>query len=131
MLAAAVSIDEVPDAIEARLVRWGRLVRGRYEALGFDESSAIARMMAEGAGAGMASDWGASHLADDSLEIDQAVARLPRRYKSAIRLNYMTDLPTDVKARILHTSRATFYLRLNAGKVGVYMTLMGRGYAGS
>lgn len=123
-MAAVQHDDEVPDEVEYRLQRWGKLARGRFEHLGFNERSVIARMMEEGAGAAQESDWASQHLPDDCCETDKAVARLPHRYKRAIRLHYMTELPTEVKAKILHTSRASFFLRVNAGKVGVYMTLM-------
>src|SRR6188508_3047553 len=78
--------------------------------------------------AAQSTDWASDHLPDDVLETDQAIARLPPRYQEAVRIHYMTgrNWPTSAKAKHIHTSRATFFLRLNAAKVGIYMTLISR-----
>jgi DNA-directed RNA polymerase specialized sigma24 family protein len=107
------------DVIEGRLTRWGRLARGRCEDLGIPERSVLGRMIEEGFGAGQVSDWSSRHLPDDVVEVDRAVAGLPKRYKRAVRVHYLTDLPTMVKAQLLHTSRRSFYLLVSAGKQGV------------
>ena len=108
------------DLIEIRLGRWGRMARGRWENLGIGERSVLGRMIDEGPGAGQVSDWSAHHLPDDVMEVDGAVAKLPKRYRRAVKLHYLTEWPTEVKAGILHTSRRSFYLLINAGKQGVY-----------
>lgn len=107
----------MPDEIELRLERWGLLARGGYVDLGFPTHSAHECDMT-------AEDWARLHLPDDVVDTDRAVARLPRRYKRALKVQYMLDLPTNEKVKILGTSRASFFLRLNAGKVGVWMTLL-------
>ena len=114
------------DVLEGRLTRWGRLARGRCEDLGIPERSVLGRMIEEGAGAGCAGDWASRHLPDDVVEVDRAVAGLPRRYKRAIRIHYLTGWPTEVKAGILHTSCRSFYLLINCGKQGVYDRLVAR-----
>ena len=117
----------MPDWVDQRLDRWGKLARDGSG----DEWSVLARLMVEGAtGAAQVSDWLAGHLPDDVGQTDHAVAALPWRYRRAIRLQFMTHLPTEIKARALHTSRATFFLLVNAGKVGVYMNLMAQGVYG-
>ena len=86
------------DVIEMRLGRWGRLARGRWENLGIGERSVLGRMIEEGPGAGQVSDWAAHHLPDDVVEVDGAVAKLPKRYRRAVKLHYLTEWPTEVKA---------------------------------
>ena len=112
------------DLLEGRLTRWGRLARGRAEDLGIGERSVLGRMIEEGFGAGQVSDWASRHLPDDVVEVDQAVARLPRRYKRAIKIHYLTEWPTEVKAAELRTSRRSFYLLISVGKQGVYERLV-------
>jgi hypothetical protein len=118
------AVDDVPDEIEGRLERWGHLARGRYEDLGITDRSVLARIIEEGAGACQISDWASQHLPDDVVEVDQAIARLPNRYRRAIKLHYMTELDTQTKAKEMDTSRTNFFLLVNAGKVGVYMRLV-------
>ena len=131
-MAAVLAGSDIRDEIEIRLVRWGHLARGRYEDLGINDRSMLARMIEEGAGAAQVADWASQHLPDDVVETDQAVARLPKKYKRALRLHYMTEFPVEVKAKLLsiiwrrRISRSTFYLLVNAGKTGVYMTLVAR-----
>ena len=131
MAATEQSKDGIPDEIEYRLDRWGKMARGRYDMPGCGgEENVIYRLIREGAtGAAQSTeDWASEHLPDDVMETDAAVARLPYRYKEAIKVHYMwgRNLPTQVKARMLETSPATFFLRVNAAKVGVYMTLIAR-----
>ena len=114
------------DVIEMRLGRWGRLARGRWENLGIGERSVLGRMIEEGPGAGQVSDWAAHHLPDDVVEIDQAVARLPKRRRRAVKLHYLTEWPSEVKAAELGVSRRGFYLLINCGKQGVYDWLVAR-----
>ena len=114
------------DEVEVRLSYWGRKARGRYDSLGYAERSVLGRMIDEGAGAGQVSDWASQHLPDDVVEVDGAVAKLPRRYRRAVKLHYLTDWPADVKAGILRTSRRRFYLLVSIGKEGVYDRLVAR-----
>ena len=116
------------DEVEVRLSHWGRKARGRYDSLGYAERSVLGRMIEEGPGAGQVSDWASQHLPDDVVEVDGAVAKLPKRYRRAVKLHYLTEWPTEVKAGILHTSRRNFYLLVNCGKDGVYDRLVARIY---
>jgi DNA-directed RNA polymerase specialized sigma24 family protein len=118
--------ESTDDEVERRLERWGRLARGRYEDLGINDRSMLARMIEEGAGAAQVADWASQHLPDDVVETDQAVARLPKRYRRAIKLHYMTELDSQSKAKAMDMSRSSFFLYVNAGKMGVYNTLVAR-----
>jgi len=121
--------DDLPDEVEYRLDRWGRMARGRYDMADGGSLNILSRLIEEGpTAAAQSTDWASDHLPDDVLETDQAIARLPLRYQEAVRIHYMTgrNWPTSAKAKHIHTSRATFFLRLNAAKVGIYMTLISR-----
>ena len=108
------------DLLEGRLTRWGRLARGRGEDLGIGERSVLGRMIEEGVGAGQVSDWAAQHLPDDVVEVDGAVAKLPKRYRRAIKIHYLTEWPTEVKAADSAHLAPQFLPADQRGKQGVY-----------
>ena len=121
--------DDLPDEVEYRLDRWGRMARGRYDMADGGSLNILSRLIEEGpTAAAQSTDWASDHLPDDVLETDQAVARLPIRYQQAVRVHYMQgrNWPTSAKCKMIHTSRANFFLYLNAAKVAIYMTLMAR-----
>ena len=77
-----------------RLWAMGAYGTGPMENLGIGERSVLGRMIDKGAGAGQVSHWASHHLPDDVVEVDQAVAKLPKRRRRAIKIHYLTEWPT-------------------------------------
>lgn len=114
-----MSLREQEDALEVLLLRWASWCNsgsGVSECRGYPHETPIARCIRLGPAAGHAGRSGGYGTSTDCEAVEKIINRMPVRSRKAVVYKYVHGVVDVVGAMALHTSKATFQRRVQAGR---------------
>lgn len=103
---------------DCALDAWASWVKGGMAA--WPAATLLGRIIEQGANGAAQSGRTIDTMPDAILATDRAVAHLDPLLKSTLKVYYLVYLDSDMKAKQLGVSRATFWRRVSRGQKAVY-----------